>query len=73
MQCTTHGAIKVTVLEDGAITIRAMSPLEIHVKACVRAVGRDPSPHQSPPSEEEGELHSPTDNPHPSEETPQHL
>ena len=50
-----------------------MAPSEIHVKAYVRAVGEDPSKLQSPPSEEEGELHSPTDNPHPSEETLQHL
>ena len=50
-----------------------MAPLEIHVKVYVRAVGRDPSKLQSPPSEEEGELHLPIDNPHPSGETPWHL
>ena len=47
------------------------APLEIHIKMYVRAVGRDPSTLWSPPSEEE--LHSPSDNPHPSEETPWHL
>ena len=65
--------LKLTVLRDEAITVRCMAPSEIHIKAYVRAVGGYPSKLQSPPSEEEGELHSPTDNPHPSRETPWHL
>ena len=72
MQCANHGAIKVTVLQDEAITVRAMVPSEFYVKAYVRAVGGDPSKLQSPPSEE-GELHPPTDNPNLSGETLWHL
>ena len=54
MQCTTHRAIKATVLQDKAIAVRDMAPSEIHIKAYVRAVGGDPSKLQSPPSGEEG-------------------
>ena len=50
-----------------------MTPSEIHIRVYMQAVGGDPSKLQSPPSEEEGEPHSTTDNPHPSGETPQHL
>ena len=73
MQCTTHGAIKATELAVKAIAIRAVAPSETHVKAYIIAVGGDSSKLQSPPSEEEGEPHSPTDNPHTSGETPHHL
>ena len=73
MQCTTNRAIKVTMWWDEAITIRTMAPLEIHIKMYVRAVGRDPLKLQFPPSEEEGELHTPTDNPLPSGATLHHL
>ena len=51
----------------------AMTPSEIHVREYMRAVGGDPSKLQSPSSEEEGEPHSPTDNPPPNGGTPQHL
>ena len=47
-----------------------MAPSENHVKAYIVAVGGDSSKLQSPPSEEEGESHSPHDNPHPSREMP---
>ena len=50
-----------------------MTPSEIHVKVYVRAVERDPSKLQSPPLEEEGDLHTPMDNSHTSGETPWHL
>ena len=73
MQCVTHGAIKVTELWGKAIAIRAVAPSETHVKAYIIAVGGDSLKLQSPPSEEEGEPHSPHDNPHPSGETPCHL
>ena len=73
MQCATCRAVMAMVLPDEAITVRGMAPSEIHVKVYVRAVGGDPSKLQSLPSEEEGELHSPTDNPHPSGETLWHL
>ena len=53
MQHATHRAIKATVLQDKATAVRAMAPLEIHIKVYVRAVGRDPSKLQSPPSEKE--------------------
>ena len=50
-----------------------MAPSETHVKAYIIAVGWDSSKPQSPPSEEEGESHSPPDNPHPSGKTLHHL
>ena len=55
MQCATHRAIKAMMLWDKAIAIRAMAPLEIYIKAYVRAVGRGSLKLQSPCSEEEGE------------------
>ena len=75
MQCTTHGAIKATELWGEAIAIRAVAPSETHVKAYITyiAVGLDSSKLQSPPLEEEGEPHSPPDNPHPSGKTLCHL
>ena len=51
MQHTTHGAIKAMELWDKAIAIRAMAPSETHIRACMIAVGEDPSKPQSPPSE----------------------
>ena len=73
MQCTTHKTVKVTELQGEAIAIRAVAPSETHVKAYIIAVGGDSSKLQSPPSEEEGEPHSPHDNPHSSGETLHHL
>ena len=69
MQCATHRAIKAMELPGKAIDIRAVAPSETHVKAYIIAVAGDSSKLQSPPSEEEGESHSPPDNPHPSGET----
>ena len=50
-----------------------MAPSEIHIKAYVRAVGGDPSKLHLYPQKRRGKLHSPTDNPHPSGETPWYL
>ena len=69
MQCATCRAIKATELWGGAIAVRAVAPSETHVKPYIIAVGGDSSKLQSPPSEEEGEPHSPPDIPHPSGET----
>ena len=69
MQCATCRAIKVTELQDEAIAVRAMVPSETHIRVYMIVVGGDPSEPQSPPSEGEGEPHSPTVNPHPSGET----
>ena len=60
-------------LQDKAIAIRAVTTSETHIKGYVLAVGGDPSKPQSPPSEGEGEPHSPLNNPHPSGETPHHV
>ena len=60
-------------LQVKAIAIRAVAPSKAHVQIYIIAVGGDSSKLQSPPSEEEGEPHSPHDNPHPSGETPHHL
>ena len=43
MQCNTHGAIKVTELQEEAIAVRVVAPTETHVKAYVMAVERDSS------------------------------
>ena len=69
MQHATYRAIKAMELQDEAITVRAMAPSETHIRAYIIALGGDPSKPQSPPSEGEGEPHSPTDNPHLSGET----
>ena len=73
MQCATCRAIKALELWDEATAIRAMSPLETHIRVYMIAVRGDPSKSQSPLSEGEGEPHSPTDNPHLSGETLHHL
>ena len=73
MQYATCRAVKATELQGEAIAIRAVAPSETHVKAYIIAVGGYSSKLQSPPSEEEGEPHSPPDNPHPSGETLHHL
>ena len=73
MQHATCGAIKAMELQEEAIAIQAVAPLETHVKAYIIAVGGDSSKLQSSPSEEEGEPHSPHDNPHPSGEMSHHL
>ena len=49
IQHATHGAVKVTVLQDKAIAIRARAPSETHIRAYMIAVGGDPSKLQSPP------------------------
>ena len=63
MQHATCRAIKVMELQGEAIAIRAVAPSETHVSSKLL----------SPPSEEEGEPHSPPYNPHPSGETLCHL
>ena len=73
MQHATCRAIKTMELQDEAIAIRPVAPSVTHVKAYIMIVSGDPPKPQSPPSEEEGETHSPPDNPHPSEETLHHL
>ena len=73
MQHATCRAIKALELWDKAIAVRAMAPSETHVRACIIAVGGDPSKPQSQPSEGEREPHSPTDNPHLSGENLHHL
>ena len=72
MQCATHRAIKAMELQDKAIAIRAMAPSGTHIRVYMIAVGGDPSKLLSPPSEGDGESHSPTDNPHPRGETLHH-
>ena len=57
-------------LREENIAVWVVAPSETQVKVYVMAVGRDSSKLQSPPSEEEGESHSPHDNPHPSGEMP---
>ena len=69
MQHATHGAIKAMELWEEAIAIRAVAPSVTHVKAYIMTVHGDHSKPQSPPSEEEGEPHSPHDNSYPSGET----
>ena len=63
MQCATHRAMKVMVLHEEAIAIRASAPSKTHMRAYMTAVGGKPSRTQPPPSEGEGEPHSPTENP----------
>ena len=69
MQCASCGAIEATELQDKPIAIWTMAPLEHHIRAYIAIVGGDPSKPQSPPSEGEGESHSPTHNPHLGERT----
>ena len=64
MQCTTHGAIKVTVLCEEAIAVRASAPSETNVRAYITAMGGKPSTAQAQPLEGTGEPHSPAENPH---------
>ena len=73
MQHATHGVIEGMELWGEVIAVRAVAPLETHVKAYIIAVGGYSSKLHSPPSEEEGEPYSPHDNHHLSGETPQHL
>ena len=73
MQCATHRAIKATVLCEDGITVRTSAPSEMHVRAYVIVVNREPSGTQPLPLEGEEEVHSPTGNPQPSGGTPQHL
>ena len=73
IQCATHRAIKGMELWDEAIAIRAVAPSVTHVNAYIMTMCEDHSQPQSPPSEEEGEPHSPHDNPHPNGETLHHL
>ena len=63
MQCATCGAIKVMVLHEEAIVIRASPPSAAHVRAYMAVVGGEPSRPQPPPSEGEEEVHLPTGNP----------
>ena len=63
MQCTTHGAIKATVLPEEAVAIKASAHSETHMRAYMTAVGGEPFGTQPPPLEGEREPHLPTVNP----------
>ena len=54
MQCDTHGAIKVMVLHEEVIAIRASAPSKTHVRVYMTAVGGEPSRTQPPPLEGRG-------------------
>ena len=73
MQCATHGAIKVMVLHEEVIAIRASAPSETHMRAYMAAVGGKPSRPQAPLLEGEGESHLPAVNPHLGGKTLHHL
>ena len=65
MQWVLHGAVKAMELQDEPIAIQIVAASEHHIRAYITIVGGDPSKLQSPPSEGEGDAHSPTGNPHP--------
>ena len=69
MQHATHRAIKVLVLHEEAIAIRASAPSEAHIRAYMTAVGGKHSGTQAPPLEGEGEPHSPAENSYPDGDT----
>ena len=56
--------------QDEPIVFQVMAPLEHHIEVYIAIVGGDHSKLQSPPSEGEGDPHSPTGNPHPGGSTP---
>ena len=72
-QHITCGAIKVMVLCEKTIAIRASPPSMTHMRAYMAVVSGEPSRTWPPPSEGEEELHLPTGNPLPPEGMPQHL
>ena len=73
MQQTTYGAIKVMVLHEEAIAVKASPPCTAHVRAYMAVVGGEPSRTQPLPSKGEVELHLPTGNAHLGGGTLQHL
>ena len=73
MQWASHGAIKVTELHDKLITVKIVAPTEPQVKAYIQIGGGYPPKLQSPPSEEEDDINSPTGNPDWGGGTPQCL
>ena len=73
MQWALCGVIKAMELHNEPIAIRTRAPLEPHIRVYITVGGGDPSKLQSPPSEGEGDPHSPTGKPHPGGGTSRHL
>ena len=73
MQWASCSATKAMELQDEPIAVKTVAPLEQHIRAYITVVGGDHSKLQSPPSEGEGDPHSPTCNLHPGRGTMHHL
>ena len=66
LKCASHGIVEITDLQDEAIMVKAMAPLEAHITAYMTA-------WHLKPSKGDGELHTPPKQTPPSGGTPHHL